>query len=246
MEELIFRLLSSLPDVLEDLLDEMEDVVFFAKDLDGRYCLVNRTLVQRVGQTSKSDLIGRRTDEVFPAPFGEAFRVQDELVIRSGRAIRDRLELHFYPGRSTGWCRTFKIPWFDGQSVIGLMGFSKDLHRPASDQTPGGVAKALVFMGENLNRQIRVSELAEKAEMAPRTFERAIQSLFRTSAGNLIIQARVNKACRLLRTSTLPIAHVAQECGYTEHSSFTRQFRLRVGLTPSSFRALKAIFTGPT
>ena len=245
MESLVFRLLREVPDVLENLLDEMEDVVFFAKDLEGRYCLVNRTLVQRVGHSSKSDLIGRRTDEVFPAPFGEVFRVQDEQVIQSGRPIRDRLELHFYPSRSTGWCRTFKIPWLEESQVVGLMGFSKDLHRPASDQTPGGVARALDFMGNHLNRQIRVAELAEIAGMAPRTFERAIQNLFRTSAGNLIIQARINRACRLLRASSLPISHVAQECGYSEHSSFSRQFRLRVGLTPKGFRELKAILSSP-
>jgi AraC-like DNA-binding protein len=232
----IAELLGGLPDVLEELLDAMDDLVFFAKDTESRYRLVNHTLVRRVGRASKEELIGCRADEVFPAPFGEAFRAQDELVLNSGRSIRDRLELHFYPGSATGWCRTFKFPWRSGSSVVGLMGFSKDLQRPASDRAPAGVAKAMGFLERRLDQPLRVADLAAVAGMAPRSFERAIQDLFGASAGDVILQARIDRACRLLRDTDLPVAHIAQECGYGEHSSFSRQFRARVGLSPSGFR----------
>ena len=32
------------------------------------------------------------------------------------------------------------------------------------------------------------------------------------------------------------ISDVAQACGYSDHSAFTRQFRATVGLTPTAFR----------
>ena len=231
--------LSGVPEVLESLLDALEDVVFFAKDLAGRYRLVNQTLVQRAGRSSKSQLIGLRADEIFPAPFGEAYLSQDLQVIRSGRAIRDRLELHFYSGRRTGWCRTVKTPLLHDSKIVGLMGFSKDIHRPASDQTPGGVALAMEHLQENLARQVSVSELAKVAGMATRSFERAVASLFRASVGDLMIQARIELACRLLSQTESPVGYIAQECGYAEHSSFSRQFRARVGLTPRQFRQVQ-------
>lgn len=229
---------SGVGSVFEELLDAMDDVVFFAKDIEGRYRMVNQTLVRRVGASSKEGLIGHRADEVFPAPFGDAFRAQDEHVLESGQSIRDRLELHFYSARATGWCRTFKIPWRSASSVVGLMGFSKDLQRPATDRAPAGVARAMSYLDQHPDQRLRVADLAAVAEMAPRSFERAIQDLFRASAGDLILQARIDRACRLLRGTDLPVAHIAQECGYAEHSSFSRQFRARVGLTPFGFRKI--------
>ena len=42
-----------------DLFDGLPDVVFFAKDLDGRYRAVNETLVRRLGKRSKEEVLGR-------------------------------------------------------------------------------------------------------------------------------------------------------------------------------------------
>ncbi len=232
------RALAGIPAVLRSLMDALDDVVFFAKDLQGRYRLVNQTLVQRVGLQSKQQVLGRRTDDLFPEPFGVAFRLQDEAVLRSGRAIENRLELHFYSNASTGWCRTYKAPLTDQGKVVGLMGFSKDLHRKASDRTPAGVARAIAYLEENLVSPLRVSDLAREAGMAQRSFERAVRTLYQASAGDLIVQARVDRACRLLTSTDGSIASIAQDCGYSEHSAFSRQFRARVGVTPREFRGL--------
>ena len=43
----------------EALFDEIDDTVYFLKDRDGRYAVVNRTLAERCGLRVKDDLVGR-------------------------------------------------------------------------------------------------------------------------------------------------------------------------------------------
>ena len=105
-------LLASLaePYPVEALFDCLPDVVFFVKNLRCEYVALNQTLVERCGRQSKGDLIGRTADDVFPSALGQSYRAQDEEVLRSGIAIRNQLELHFYPTGRRGWCVTNKLP----------------------------------------------------------------------------------------------------------------------------------------
>jgi AraC-like DNA-binding protein len=218
------------------LLDALEDMVFFVKDREGRYLLVNETLVRRVGAVDRSELIGRRADQVFGGELGASFREQDERVMATGRSLTDRLELHLYRGRRPGWCRTHKHPLRAGGEVTGLIGFSRDLDLRQGERAPAGVARALAHVERNLDRRIPVAELARVAGMAVRSFERAVQTIFGISAGDLVIKSRIDEACRRLAETSEPIGHIAHECGYADHSAFTRQFRARVGITPRGFR----------
>jgi AraC-like DNA-binding protein len=222
------------------LFDDLEDVVFFVKDGEGRYVAVNQTLATRVGAGSKEELLGRRVDDVFPGQLGRTFRRQDERVMESGRVLEDRLELHLYPGGRAGWCRTRKIPLMRSGASCGLIGFSRDLHMRAGERSPEGVARAIAFIDANLDQRLTIPLLARVAGMATRSFERAVHSISGLSAGDLVIKARIDAACRMLEESDLSIGRIAQECGYADHSAFTRQFRTRVGVTPRGYRAARS------
>jgi PAS domain S-box-containing protein len=233
-------LAQSLPsEAVIGLLDALDDVVFFVKDRDGCYVLVNETLVRRVGARDRRELIGRRPDALFPGELGESFRDQDQRVMSTGRPLTDRLELHLYRGRRPGWCRTNKNALREDGRVTGLIGFSRDLNLRQDERAPAGIARALAHIDLNLDRQISVVELAGVAGMAVRTFERGVQSIFGVSAGDLVIKARVEEACRRLSQTSESIGCIALACGYSDHSAFTRQFRARVGVTPRGFRAGK-------
>ncbi len=49
-------------------------------------------------------------------------------------------------------------------------------------------------------------------------------------------RVRINKACKLLQESTLPISQISSEVGYAEHSYFCRVFKKVTGETPSVWR----------
>src|ERR1700743_1366941 len=88
--------------MLERLFDALPDVVFFAKDAEGRYTHANQTLLDRLRLTKRAQLVGRRADELFPGGLGDRYREQDEAVLRGGPEIVGQLELHLYPHRAPG------------------------------------------------------------------------------------------------------------------------------------------------
>jgi len=224
----------------EALFDCLPDLVFFIKNRRCEYVVVNQTLVERCGRVTKTELIGRRADEVFPAPLGESYRAQDEAVLNSGAAVLNQLELHFYVTGGRGWCLTNKLPLHDHDNqVIGLVGISKDL-RAANERSEdySAVAKAVQHIQKNPGESLRVSELAKQAKLSTYQFEQRIRKLFQLTAGQLIQKTRMESAVRRLRETNDPIATVALDCGYSDQSAFTRQFRQTVGLSPSEYCAV--------
>ncbi len=77
-------LLASLEQIAP-LFDAVPGVVFFVKDAQARYALVNQTLAQRCGFKDKAGLLGRTAEEVFPARFGPLYTEQDRCVIAKAR-----------------------------------------------------------------------------------------------------------------------------------------------------------------
>jgi PAS domain S-box-containing protein len=225
---------------LEALFDCLPDVVFFVKDGRGQYVVVNQTLVERCGKREKTDLIGRRVDEVFPAPLGRSYRAQDEQVLRGGDPIRDQLELHFYPSGRRGWCVTNKLPLRgrDG-TTIGLFGVSKDL-QAANERSAdfSQVAEAVRRIQTQYAEPLTVRELAKRAGLSVYQFEQRIRRIFQITAGQLIQKVRMDAAVQRLRETDASIAAVAMECGYSDQSAFTRKFHQTVGMSPSEYRRL--------
>ncbi|HEU5125956.1 MAG TPA: AraC family transcriptional regulator [Verrucomicrobiae bacterium] len=226
------------PVVGEALFDCIPDLVFFIKNHRCEYVVVNQTLVERCGLREKRELIGRRADEVFPSALGRSYRAQDERVLRSGEAILNQLELHFSPAGGRGWCLTNKLPLKNGAGkVIGLVGISKDLdsgNDKGRDYAP--VARAVEYLQKNFHEPLRVRELAARAGLSEYQFEQRVRKIFQLTAGQLIQKTRMEVAVRRLRATTDSVAAIAQDCGYSDQSAFTRQFRQTVGLSPSEYR----------
>ncbi len=223
-----------------DLFDGLPDVVFFAKDAEGRYRAVSDTLVRRLGRRTKRDLLGRTARDLFPVPLGERYLEQDLEVCRTGRPVEDLLELHLYPDGREGWCLTTKVPLLDvAGRGLGLAGTSRDVRPPdAADGAVEGLAEALRDLHERPGRLHRVEELAHRAGLSPDRFSRRVRTLFGLSPSQLVIRVRVDAARRMLREGAAPIARIALACGYCDQSAFTRQFKAVTGLTPAQYRGL--------
>ena len=222
----------------EALFDHIPDVVFFIKDRQGRYLVVNQTLVARCGRQNKGELLGKTAREVFPAPLGNRFFEQDLRVLISGMAIVQNLELHLYPTRHEGWCLTDKLPLPDtGGGFVGIAGISRDLQSPGSDAAHfAEVAAVLEHVRARFGSELRVEELAEMAGLSVYQLNRRLRALFGITAGQFITKSRIDAASEMLRTGTAPIADVASACGYFDQSAFSRVFRRTVGLAPRQYR----------
>lgn len=226
------------PLATENLFNHVDDIVFFVKDAEGRYIAANRTLLVRCGITDPGGILGRTAADLFPPPLGEGFAKQDFQVIRKEQGIHGRLERHLYPDGRDNWCLTYKDPLFDhGGNAIGLIGISRDLNVPALPDTDlQGLSELLDHIRHNLDQPLRLEPLAAAAKLSVYQLDQRIRALFHLSAGQFITKSRIDAACHALAHSTTAIADIALDCGYTDQSAFTRQFKQSVGLPPGAYR----------
>ena len=224
----------------ETLFDHITDLVYFIKNGEGQYVVVNQSLVERCGYRTKQDLIGCTADQIYPHPLGERYRAQDETVLKTGTPIVNQLELQLYPSRGRGWCLTHKVPLRDkARQVIGLVGTSKDLHAPiekSEDYTL--MAQTIQFVQTNFGQSFTMADLAAMAKLSPYQFEQRIQKIFEITPRQFVHKVRMDAAVRRLSETDDPIAQIALDCGYTDQSTFSRQFKQTVGISPAHYRRM--------
>lgn len=235
------------PDTLEELLagvalllpmlDVIPNAAIFIKDMKARYVMANSTLVQRCGLKQLQPLLGKTSAEVFPAQLGPGYTEQDRRVLEQGFVLEDQLELHLYGSREPGWCLTHKRPLYNRSGeIMGLAGISVDL-QSASDTHPAYQRLAAVdeYIRAHFNRRITLGELTRIAGISVAQLERYCKRVFHLTPRQMIQKVRLEHAHRLLNTE-VPITEVALQCGYTDHSAFTRQFKALTGFTPRQYR----------
>jgi len=230
--------------LMQHLFDALPDVVFFVKDADGRYTHANLTLVRRLGLKRRDEIIGCTVSTLFAAPLGAAFAEQDRRVL-AGDRVEHHLEVHLFPNRAPGWCLTCKEPVLAGGGVRGLVGISRDLRRlHRSDPTYDRLQTVLAHLKSHYGERVRVQTLADLAGVSVTQLERHVRRVFHLTPQQLLAKFRIEAAMRLLCGKS-SIADIGHQCGFTDQSAFTRQFRATVGTTPRNYRGLLASLKVP-
>ena len=223
---------------MQALFETLPDVVFFAKDQEGRYTHCNLTLVRRLGRKQRSEVIGRSPLEVFPLPLGGSYMMQDRRVL-FGEVIDNQLEVHLYPNRLPGWCLTFKRPLCIGEELIGVIGISRDLGQPDNKHSAyERLSQVMEHMQSNYGDNLRVQTLANLAGLSVAQLERHFRRVFQVTPQQLLTKLRIESAMRQLHSDD-SIASIGQRCGFADQSAFARQFKATVGMTPRDYRTLK-------
>lgn len=223
--------------VLENLFDEDPEVAFFLKDAEGRYLSVNGSLAERHGFAKKEDMLGKRPVDVCPGSFGEVPTEQDNQVLTTGEALVNHLEMHWIRPHHPCWCLTTKLPLRDGEEIVGLVGFSRDLKEEVPlEEIPPKLALALESFEKDCGAASSPSSLAEAAGLSLSQFARLMKRFFGVTPSQYISRSRIKAATRRLTESDDSVADIALDCGFSDHSAFSRAFRAATGLTPTQFR----------
>ena len=222
----------------EEVFDDVIDTVYFVKDAEGRYVFANETLVKRCGLSEKSDLLGKTAAEVFPSPLGDDFEGQDQAILSGGLPIRSQLELHIYPDGGQGWCLTWKRPLRgkDGK-VTGLSGISRDVGGViSSPKDLESLAVVMTYVRSHLDEPLRLSDLAEATGLSTYQISQRMEGLLGLTPKQYISRCRIDAACHMLGAGGDSLSEIALACGFSDQSSFTRQFGRMVGMTPKVYR----------
>ncbi len=228
------------PAIAEQLFDHLPDIVFFIKDLDGRYVVVNQTLVERCGAKKKSQIIGSTSAEVLGETLGQRYVEQDQNVIRTQQPLIQFLELHNYASQKLGWCLTTKLPITDSSGrCTGLIGVSQDLKWPETTHSMFSKLQAAVqYMEDHLEAAPSIKKMAEIAEMSPYQLDRRMKMVFGLTAGKWLLKSRISQAGKRLLQTEQSILDIAFSVGYSDQSAFTKQFKKVTGLSPLKFKKI--------
>ena len=100
---------------------------------------------------------------------------------------------------------------------------------------PGG--RSVAYVRENYMNKISLSELAEVSCLSISALERRFKKFLNKTPKQYICDVRLENARRFLVETTLPIALIADQCGFPDASYFSRKFYRAFSQRPSEFRA---------
>jgi transcriptional regulator GlxA family with amidase domain len=98
------------------------------------------------------------------------------------------------------------------------------------------VGEVLVWMGEHLDQEVTVEQLAARAHMSPRTFARRFQQETGTTPYRWILRQRVLLAQELLEGTDETMDAVADRTGFGTAAALRHQFVRALGTTPNAYR----------
>lgn len=232
--------------LLQRVFDSLGDVVFCVKDTQGRYLAVNQAFSDRAGAPNKTSMIGKTAADYFKQELADVYLLQDQELFETGKAVVDQLEKITNVDGTVGWYLANKYPMRDATGAIaGLIGVSQDLHTPSdSDLALANLEVVVQTIKENLDQPPRVEQLARLAGLSAEQLDRRMKRVFRLSTKKYMMKCRLELGAELLSDPGISLASIADRCGFTDQSAFTRQFRSTFLTTPAAYRASRVQAAG--
>lgn len=98
------------------------------------------------------------------------------------------------------------------------------------------IQKALQYLNKNFDKAISLGELAQVVNMTEVSLSRFFKQYTGTTFIDCLTDKRLGQASRMLIDTSLPIAEIAYNCGFTNISNFNRIFKRKKGCTPKNYR----------
>ena len=224
---------------LQQLFDFLPGIYFVVKNRNGRVMMANQVAVRLCGFASEEEMVGKSDHDIFSMERADAY-IQDDLhVFETGQSIVDRVELAPDPDNSINWFVTTKIPLYShADEIIGLACIARNMaDAPGKLRPYMELNEVLEHVRANYAEPLKVEDLARIAHLSPSQFERRFKKVFQITPTQHILNVRVRAACNLLSGTNDTIASIALECGFYDHSHFSRNFQRTMGISPSEYRA---------
>ncbi len=96
--------------------------------------------------------------------------------------------------------------------------------------------KVYHYLLENYMNPIKLDDVASLINMTPNAFCRFFKNRTNKTFSGLLVEVRINEACKLLTDGNYNVTETYLSCGYNNSSNFHRQFRAQTGLTPIEYK----------
>jgi AraC-like DNA-binding protein len=98
------------------------------------------------------------------------------------------------------------------------------------------LARARDLLRERCDAPLTVADAAREAALSPYHFIRTFKAVFGETPRQVRIDARIEKARRLLAMDVASVTEICNSVGFSSLGSFSYSFAQRVGVPPSAYR----------
>lgn len=223
---------------LINMFELVPDILFWVKDTQSRVIHANKPYFERFGLKSLQAILGKTDYDFSPAYLAKQYITDDQKVM-AGELVTDRLEMNSLKNGGIAWFSTSKRPLFSrAGEIIGSYGITRHLERSSKLISEVDIVKGPVdYVREYYGSDISVEKLAEIAHLSVSALERRFRKYLSKTPKQFISEVRLENARRLLVDSSLTISEIAYQCGFTDHSYFSRQFKRLFDELPSELRS---------
>ncbi|WP_261863336.1 helix-turn-helix domain-containing protein [Psychrobacter sp. JCM 18900] len=134
-----------------------------------------------------------------------------------------------------------KIPVYDVKNhIVAMVGISVDIDEDNERilRKHARLASVDQYVRDNLDQKINIGQLAKLANLSQSQLERTFKAVLNMSPIQFVQKMRLEHAIRLLANHKLTVTQVSLNCGYGDHSAFSRQFKQFTGMSPVNFRKI--------
>lgn len=209
------------------LLDHVPCGVFFLKDRESRIVWASRSCHSRFGirhLESKHVAMDIVRD--------------DQSILRTGQPIFHRAEVWYNERHALDWIVTSKLPLFNRKrQIIGIVGFVEDASRTGRSRfSDPHVGRAVAYIEKHHRSLLKAADVVRASGVSRRQLLRRFRSEFGVTLREFILKVRIHAASDALLQGDDTIAEVAAAFDFCDQSSFTRQFRRIIGITPMAYQ----------
>ena len=161
------------------------------------------------------------------------FAMHDPFIDRIGRSLAAELKSNEFGSRLFADSLTTAL------SVHLLRNYS-DMQKALAIGSGGlpqrKLRQAIAYIHDRLSENLSLSEIARELDMSQYYFARLFKQSMGVSPYQYVMRLRIERTKYLLRMTSLSIAAIAQQTGFSNQNQLTIQFRRFTGTTPSNYR----------
>ncbi|ATL49269.1 transcriptional regulator [Chitinophaga caeni] len=103
------------------------------------------------------------------------------------------------------------------------------------------ISIVLKYIHQNLDRKLNVNELLKLVPLSRRLLESRFKNATNYSIYSYILNLKIEKFAEKLLETNSPIVEIAIEMGFIEYKNISRQFKAKMGCTPTEYRSRYAV-----
>lgn len=106
-----------------------------------------------------------------------------------------------------------------------------------ADETPEPVRQVLKYIEKEYAGNASIGEIAKRLYLNPAYLGQLVRKHTGETFHHHLLSIRMQKACALLRQTSLPLSQIASEVGVRDVDYFSQQFRAYMDMSPNTYRS---------